>query len=53
MGAIVGEYLGASAGLGWIIQTAGGYYNITRGDCMCACFKVVIMFILDAIVKKD
>lgn len=26
LGAIVGEYLGATAGLGWVIQSAGGYY---------------------------
>ena len=25
LGAIVGEYLGATAGLGWVIQSAGGY----------------------------
>ncbi len=51
LGAIVGEYLGASAGLGWIIQTAGGYYNITR-VIACVLVLMVIMFILDAIVKK-
>lgn len=34
LGAIVGEYLGATAGLGWVIQSAGGYYNITRGNCL-------------------
>ena len=51
LGAIVGEYLGASAGLGWIIQTAGGYYNITR-VIACVLVLMVIMFVLDAIVKK-
>lgn len=51
LGAIVGEYLGASAGLGWIIQTAGGYYNITR-VIACVFVLMVIMFVLDAVVKK-
>ena len=51
LGAIVGEYLGASAGLGWVIQTAGGYYNITR-VISCVLLLMTIMFILDAIVKR-
>ena len=51
LGAIVGEYLGASSGLGWVIQTAGGYYNITR-VMSCVLLLMTIMFILDAIVKQ-
>ena len=50
LGAIVGEYLGATAGLGWVIQSAGGYYNITR-VIACVIVLMVIMFILNAIVS--
>lgn len=50
LGAIVGEYLGTTAGLGWVIQSAGGYYNITR-VIACVIVLMVIMFILNAIVS--
>lgn len=50
LGAIVGEYLGATAGLGWVIQSARGYYNITR-VIACVIVLMVIMFILNAIVS--
>lgn len=50
LGAIVGEYLGATAGLGWVIQSAGGYYNITR-VIACVIILMVIMFILNAAVS--
>lgn len=30
MGTIVGEYLGSSSGLGWMVQYAGGLFNLTR-----------------------
>ena len=50
LGASVGEYLGATAGLGWVIQSAGGYYNITR-VIACVIVLMVIMFILNAIVS--
>lgn len=50
LGAIVGEYLGATAGLGWVIQSAGGYYNITR-VISCVLVLMVIMFILNAVVS--
>lgn len=50
LGAIVGEYLGATAGLGYIIQMAGGYYNITR-VIACVIILMIIMFILNAIVS--
>lgn len=49
LGAIIGEYLGSSAGLGWVIQTAGGYYNITR-VMSCIIVLMLIMFILDRMV---
>lgn len=50
LGAIVGEYLGATAGLGWVIQLAGGYYNITR-VIACVIILMVIMFALNAAVS--
>ena len=50
LGAIIGEYLGSSAGLGWVIQTAGGYYNITR-VISCVIVLMLIMFLLDRIVS--
>lgn len=50
LGAIVGEYLGATAGLGWVIQSAGGYYNITR-VIACVIILMVIMFVLNAVVS--
>lgn len=50
LGAIVGEYLGATAGLGYVIQMAGGYYNITR-VIACVIILMIIMFILNAVVS--
>lgn len=50
LGAVVGEYLGATAGLGWAIQMAGGYYNITR-VIACVIVLMIIMFILNGIVS--
>lgn len=50
LGAIVGEYLGATAGLGWVIQMAGGYYNITR-VIACVILLMIIMFVLNAAVS--
>ena len=47
---ILGEYLGATAGLGWVIQSAGGYYNITR-VIACVIILMVIMFVLNAVVS--
>lgn len=50
LGAIVGEYLGATAGMGWVIQMAGGYYNITR-VIACVFILMIIMFILNGVVS--
>lgn len=50
LGAIVGEYLGATAGLGWVIQMAGGYYNITR-VIACVILLMIIIFVLNAAVS--
>jgi len=50
MGAIVGEYIGANKGLGWMIQDAGGTYNITR-VLSCIFLLIVVMASLDYFVK--
>lgn len=49
-GAIVGEYLGATQGLGWMVQSAGGVYNITR-VFSCIFILMFMMGILDSLVK--
>ncbi|MGI6553625.1 MAG: ABC transporter permease [Clostridia bacterium] len=51
LGAIVGEYLGAVKGLGWMVMTAGGVYNITR-VLSCIFILMVMMALLDFIVKR-
>ncbi|MDO0821249.1 ABC transporter permease [Desulfosporosinus nitroreducens] len=50
MGAIVGEYIGANKGLGWMIQNAGGTYNITR-VISCIFLLIILMASLDYFVK--
>lgn len=51
VGAIVGEYLGSTNGLGWLIQNAGGVYNITR--VMSAIFILfVVMSLIDLVLKR-
>ena len=49
-GAIVGEFIGASRGLGWLINDAGGRYDLTRVLC-CVLVIIVIMMALDALVR--
>lgn len=49
-GAIVGEYLGASRGMGWIIADAGERYNMERVLC-CVAVIVVVVMLLDGIVR--
>ena len=49
-GAIVGEYIGASKGLGWVIADAGGTYNITR-VLSCIFILIVIMTMLDYLLR--
>lgn len=51
LGAIVGEYLGANQGLGWMVQSAGGVYNITR-VLSCIFLMMFIMSMLDYTLKK-
>ncbi|EPH09769.1 ABC transporter permease [Facklamia hominis] len=48
-GTIVGEYLGATKGLGWMIQNAGGVFNITR-VMSCLFLLMVIMYIIDQVL---
>ncbi len=45
-GAIVGEFIGASHGLGWLINTAGAFYDITQ-VLACVLTIVIIMMTLD------
>lgn len=49
-GAIVGEYIGASRGLGWLINDASGRYDLTQVLC-CVFIIIIIMMILDSIVR--
>lgn len=49
-GAIVGEYIGASRGLGWLINDAGGRYDLTRVLC-CVFVVIVIMTLLDSLIR--
>jgi NitT/TauT family transport system permease protein len=49
-GAIVGEYIGASRGLGWLINDASGRYDLTQVLC-CVFIIIVIMMILDSLVR--
>lgn len=51
LGAIVGEYLGSVRGLGWMVMSAGGVYNITR-VLSCIFILMVIMSLMDYGVKK-
>lgn len=49
-GAIVGEYLGASRGMGWIIADAGERYDMERVLC-CVAVIVVVVVLLDGVVR--
>lgn len=51
MGTIVGEYLGSNRGLGWMVQSAGGVYNITRVFA-CLAILLFLMYLIDSILKK-
>lgn len=44
LGAIIGEYLGATAGLGWMIEYAGGMFETTRVlSCTLILMGIVIL----------
>ena len=49
-GAIVGEYLGASRGLGWAISAAGERYNVEQVLCYVLVI-IVLVVLLDAVVR--
>lgn len=49
-GAIVGEYLGASRGMGWVIADAGERYDMERVLC-CVAVIVVVVVVLDGVVR--
>lgn len=49
-GAIVGEYLGASRGMGWVIADAGERYDMERVLC-CVAVIVVVVVLLDCVVR--
>jgi NitT/TauT family transport system permease protein len=45
IGAIVGEYMGASAGLGWVISYATSFFNVDRVmSCIFILFVIGIIF---------
>jgi NitT/TauT family transport system permease protein len=49
-GAIVGEYLGAGQGLGWVISNAGNRYDVEQVFC-CVLVIVVLVVVLDLVVR--
>ncbi len=49
-GAVVGEFLGASRGLGWLINDASGRYDITR-VLSCVFLIIALMMTLDALIR--
>ncbi len=49
-GAIVGEYLGSTRGMGWLLSAAGDLFNAQRVLC-CVLILVVIIVLLDGIIR--
>jgi NitT/TauT family transport system permease protein len=49
LGAVVGEYIGANEGLGWMVEYAGGMYNIAR-VFTCIITLMLIMAVLNAML---
>lgn len=49
-GAIVGEYLGASKGMGWVLASASQRYDVGRVLC-CVAVIVLIVVLLDGVVR--
>jgi len=55
VGAVVGEYLGSAAGLGYLIQQAEGVFDVAgvfAGMIVLAVFVVLIDLIVTAIEKR-
>ncbi len=50
LGAIVGEYIGANSGLGWMVNYAGGMYDTTR-VFSAIIIMTVIMMVLNSGLK--
>ena len=48
-GAIVGEYLGSTRGMGWLLSAAGDSFNTQRVLC-CVLVLVVIIILLDGVL---
>lgn len=48
-GAIVGEYLGSTRGMGWLLSAAGDVFNAQRVLC-CVFILVVIIILLDGVI---
>ena len=49
-GAIVGEYLGSTRGMGWLLSAAGDVFNAQRVLC-CVLILVVIIVLLDGLLR--
>jgi len=55
VGAVVGEYLGSAAGLGYIIQQAEGVFDVAgvfAGMLVLAVFVILIDMVVTAIEKR-
>ena len=55
VGAVVGEYLGAAAGLGYLIQQAEGVFDVAgvfAGMFVLAVFVIVIDMIVSLVEKR-
>lgn len=50
-GAVVGEFIGASKGLGWMINDASGRYDMTTVICTILCI-IVFMALLDFSIRQ-
>lgn len=50
IGALVGEYMGSSRGLGWMVQYASGMFDITR-ILTCILVLMIIMGVLNYCLK--
>lgn len=51
IGAIVGEYMGASAGFGWMVAYATSYFNITR-VMSCIVILLIVGVFMNAVLDK-
>ena len=49
-GAIVGEYLGSTRGMGWLLSAAGDVFNAQRVLC-CVLILVILIILLDGVVR--